>query len=666
MTPIQQLMLGVGAKKKTYVDDVFSTFAYTGTGSARSINNGINLSGEGGLTWFKRRDGSYSNVLVDTVRGAGNTKAISSESTNAEGVHSSLHNITSFNNNGFTIGVPSSTDIINQTDISMANWTFRKAPGFFDVVTYTGTGSNTTIAHSLGSVPGCILIKCTSAGFNWRVYHRGANSGVNPANYGLSLNTAAAEADNATYFNDTLPTSTHFTIGTNSTVNSNGSTYVAYIFAHDDQSLGENENASVIKCGTFTGNGTSGGKDIDLGWEPQWVLMKASDTGNAWAIIDCIRGSNGQAAERLMPSSSSNSTVVGNYNNYAIQVTSTGFTMMSDDEGGGNGNGNNYIYVAIRRPDGYVGKQYGAGEGTSVFAMDTGNSSSTIPAFDSGFAGDFATWRTPAAQGNWNITARLIGNHVLSGNLNAAEQDESDGQTNFDSSLGFGAGGGFQTSSSQAWMWKRHAGFDVVTYNGTGSQKNINHSLNKVPEMMWVKIRSRTGHWTVYHKDMHQGYGSGNNYNFYMHLNEENARVAGDNQRWAAAPTSSVFTVGTSDNTNKSGHTLMAMLFASVDGISKVGYFTGNGSNSGPSITTGFSPRFIIVKAASVADKPWLVFDTLRGIASGADARLTLDTNAAQTTSTDWLDTTSTGFDITFNSSNINSSGEEYIYYAHA
>ena len=135
MTPIQQLMLGAGgAAKKTYIDDVFSTYLYAGDGaSSKAINNGLNLSGEGGLTWVKGRSDNDSHYLLDTVRGA--NKTLDTSSQNGQATPTDV--LTAFNSNGFTLGGSGNTNNIGNT---YSSWTFRKAKGFFDVVTWTGTG----------------------------------------------------------------------------------------------------------------------------------------------------------------------------------------------------------------------------------------------------------------------------------------------------------------------------------------------------------------------------------------------------------------------------------------------------------------------------------------------------------------------------------------------
>ncbi len=205
--PIQQMLLGVGAvAKKTYVDDIFSTFLYTGTGSARSINNGIDQSGEGSLTWIKDRDDGNEHMLFDTSRGA--TKYIMSDADSGEAT--ATNGLTSFNNNGFTVG---NWNWVNENNHDYASWTFRKAPGFFDVVTWTGNGAGSRqISHSLESVPGCIMIKRTDDSYGWYVYHRGLNS-LNPERYYLRLNeTDASQNTSGQLWFAESPRSTNFTL----------------------------------------------------------------------------------------------------------------------------------------------------------------------------------------------------------------------------------------------------------------------------------------------------------------------------------------------------------------------------------------------------------------------------------------------------------------------
>ena len=209
-----------------YVDDVFSTYLYDGSASAQTFTNGIDLSGEGGLVWVKRRDGSTSHALTDTARGVDSMLCSDQTATPFSG------GLSSFNSNGFTVqahGDDANNVFVNKAGNTYASWSFRKAPGWCDVVTYSGSSSAQSIAHNLGSKPGFIIVKCTNDSSNWRSYHRSLGA---TKYFGINSTNAAGTATSV--WNDTEPTTTHFTVGTSTTVNGSGRNFVAYIFAHDD------------------------------------------------------------------------------------------------------------------------------------------------------------------------------------------------------------------------------------------------------------------------------------------------------------------------------------------------------------------------------------------------------------------------------------------------
>ena len=155
-----------------YIENVFSTYLYTGNNSTQSIVNGIDLSTYGGLVWIKnRQQPGYYHTLVDTVRGP--SKQIYSNDTDAQYTATGL-DVTAFTSTGFTLGPDS---FCNQNNANNVSWTFRKQPKFFDIVTFTTNGSGAaTFSHNLGSTPGCIIFKSTSAS-QWPVYH--TSLGVN-------------------------------------------------------------------------------------------------------------------------------------------------------------------------------------------------------------------------------------------------------------------------------------------------------------------------------------------------------------------------------------------------------------------------------------------------------------------------------------------------------
>ena len=214
------LMAAAGGKKSTYVDDVFSTYAYLGNGSNRNIVNGVDNT-EGGLVWTKARTASYSHILVDTERGT--NKYLSSSGTASQVTDAVL---TSFNNNGY--GLSGSADVNRHSNYPFVGWNFRKAPGFFDIVTWSGNGVNgRQIPHKLGSVPGLIILKSTNSGGEpWYVYHRDLG-----ATKHLKLNTTSASSTSTEPWNNTEPTSTHFTVAQYNSANGSGNDYIAYVFA---------------------------------------------------------------------------------------------------------------------------------------------------------------------------------------------------------------------------------------------------------------------------------------------------------------------------------------------------------------------------------------------------------------------------------------------------
>jgi hypothetical protein len=326
------------------ISDVFSTYLYTGNASSQTIINGINLSTKDGLVWIKNRTAPGStHVLTDTIRGAGNF-------LQSNGTGASINNATSlssFSSNGFSVGSYSNT---NGSGDSLVSWTFRKQPKFFDVVTWTGNGvAGRQIAHSLGSVPGCIIVKCTSNAADWAVWHRSMNAGSGDGNAYMWLNlTQGANADNGALWGNgstyIAPTSTVFTVaGTGGETNANGRTYVAYIFAHNAGGFGLTGNDNVISCGSYTGTGSS--QNVDIGYQPQFVLIKRTDDTYDWIVVDTSRGlsSSSTAVKVLNPNSSSSEF---DYTN-RINTTSTGFNL-ADGTGIYNATSGNYIYIAIR------------------------------------------------------------------------------------------------------------------------------------------------------------------------------------------------------------------------------------------------------------------------------------------------------------------------------
>lgn len=629
-----------------YIEDVFSTYVYTGTGATQTITNGIDLSTKGGLVWTKARYYGISHRLVDTARGA--TYEMSSDTTDASSVNST--GLTSFGTTGYTIG---SAGGYNNSGGTYASWTFREQPKFFDVVTYTGTGSNATIAHSLGSVPGSIIVKRTDTTAAWAVYHRSlANTEY------LVLNSTAAKATGATRWNSTTPTSAVFSVGTDASVNASGGTYVAYLFAHDAGGFGLTGTDNVISCGLATV--ASADAVVTLGWEPQYVLYKQSDGVGAWTDVDSMRGLTvNQVANNSRVLFANNSNAEETNNGPAL--TATGF-ILPYVSGNSHGNGA-YIYIAIRR-----GPMKVPTLGTSVFDADTLTPAANLTGtkVTNPFATDLliTTQRDHAGLPSSYAVDRLRGGSVsLATNSTGAEQSWGTPYSwTFDYNDGFldnfAYPQGSVTTPMIYWSFKRAPGFfDEVCYTGTGSATTQTHNLGVVPELMITKSRSTvySPAWGVYHSAL----GNTKYLNFLSSSADVNASYWNN-----TTPTGSVFTVNSNGAVNASGATYVAYLFATCAGVSKVGSYTGTGTTK--QIDCGFTAgaRFVLIKRTDDTGD-WYVWDSARGIVSGNDSYLLLNSTAAEVTSTDYIDTYSAGFEISSTApAAINASGGSFIFFA--
>ena len=628
-----------------YVDDVFSTFLYTGDNSVstQTFNTGLDMSGEGGMIWFKSRSNSQVGRIIDTVRGT-NESLIPSGDNSSGGLGS---NGLTFLSNGFSLGWTGG-------DLDAANdyvsWSFRKAPGFFDVVTYTGTGSARTVAHNLGSVPGMIFIKKTSGNDNWLVGHVGITLGS--GRLILNQTTSSSSSASLQYWNNTAATSTEFSVGTHGSVNANGATYVAYVFANDDASFGTDEDESIIKCGSYAGNGSSG-QIIDLGFEAQWLMIKSytrSGNGYGWTMADIMRDETIFADETGTSGGGFLST------SPSVRASANGFHLLNGDSNF-NESGESYIYMAIRRP--HKPPTAGTEVFKAVLYSGSGNAQSITGA---GFAPDWVWSKDYGASNNGWYFDRLRGVYSLDSSGTGGEQDRSDfvdplGQDGIDFVTG-----GFDLnrsgSSHVAQFIKRAPGFfDAVTYTGNGSAgRTIAHNLGSVPEMMIVKCRSNAEGWPIYHS----AFGATK----YIRLNS-NSPVGTSNLFWNdTAPTSSVLTVGGYDEVNGSAKTYIAYLFATLPGISKVGSYTGTGNDI--NVDCGFSAgaRYILLKRTD-SSGDFFVYDSARGIVSGNDPYLLANSTAAQVAGTDYIDPLSSGFTVTSSApTGLNASGGTYIFLA--
>jgi hypothetical protein len=282
---------------------------YTGNGSTQTIS-GLEFSPD--LVWIKERNAAADHALYDAVRGA--TYQLESNTTTDETTEAT--GLTAFNSDGFALGALAQVNTNTDTYVAWA-WEESVSAGF-DIVTYTGNGSARTIAHGLGVAPSLIIVKArttASTDQGWAVYH--ASNTANPETDYLLLNSTAATADLDTVWNDTAPTSSVFSVGTNALVNANNDTYVAYCWAPAD---GYSNGFS------YTGNGSTDGSFVYLGFRPRLILLKCSSTTGNWTLVDTAREGYNVDNDPLYPNLSNAEGTTD-----LLDITSNGFKLRTTD-----------------------------------------------------------------------------------------------------------------------------------------------------------------------------------------------------------------------------------------------------------------------------------------------------------------------------------------------
>jgi hypothetical protein len=647
----QRLMSGAAGAgdDKVYVEDVFSTYLYDGNGSTQSINNGIDESGEGALTWIKMRSasGDYHH-LYDTERGAG--KTLFSNTDIAE-QGSDTDRLSAFNSNGFSLG---SNYRVNGSGSTFVSWTFRKSPGFFDCMLYSGNSETPfNLSHDLGVVPALIILKSRTYGNKWYVWMKGQST-----NNQLKLASDAEQGTDSSYRVGENATATHIRIPTGSEVNYSGNN-VAYVFADGDQSdaqiFGKTGDQQLTKSGTYTGNGNANGPEVNLGWEPQWLLVKEIDGTGNWQIVDSMRGISSDLNDtQLRP----NTTQADNTRSL-LDLTPTGFKLTTASNTYWNENGKTYAYFAIRRSDGYVGKPKTA---TEVFNVV--NDTNTTPRNQVGFPVDMALLKHSTLPETTFLTGRLLhgapGKILQTANSNAASNSSL---AAFDFQNGWVKNAN-NMANYRSWNWKRHAGFDMMVYSITegGGTHTQNHGLGRVPEMIWMKDLDNSDGWIVYHKGLN---GGTNPKDYYIQLQGDGTESNLNNFWGTSASDINATSFYINQNFRYTGHH-MALLFASTD-VSKVGYYTGDGTDDGSKeINLGFSLRYLLLKSSNNAGD-WYQYDSLTGLsASGNSTYFQLNDTDAPASGIKSITTTSTGFKVWSQGNSFNANGTKIIYYAHA
>jgi hypothetical protein len=320
---------------------------YTGTGATLAVSNAVNtVSFQPDFVWMKGRSGATDHALYDSVRGA--TFDLVSNSTAAETTQTT--GLTTFGAAGFTVGALAK---VNTSAATYVGWNWKaggtavsntagtitssvsaNTTAGFSVVTYTGTGVNATVGHGLGvAPPSMVIVKHRNAVDAWYVYHVSLTS----AAYVLQLNTTIAQTSIPTIFNSTAPTSSVFSVGTDSSTNTGSGTYVAYCWA---------PVAGYSAFGSYTGNGSADGPFIYTGFRPRWLMTKRTDTGVGgpdWIILDTSRDANNVMSTGLW----ANGTPADNSGSYYYTDCLSNGIKLRNAFSSLNASGGTYIYAAF-------------------------------------------------------------------------------------------------------------------------------------------------------------------------------------------------------------------------------------------------------------------------------------------------------------------------------
>ena len=311
----------------------FQAKIYTANGSSNAITFDGETDMAPSLTWIKKRSSTSAHYFFDSVRG---TNSLSSNTTNDQSDQLG-EGFTSLDSDGFTLSGTGGGGGVNDGTNTFASWNWKEsATAGFDLLTFEGNTTARTISHSLSAVPELMIIKgYDSDSTYWALYH-GANTSA-PETDQLYLNATNATADNATFWNDTLPTSSVFSVGTSGHSNPNGDSTMAYLWA---------SKQGFSKFGSYTGNGNADGTFIYTGFRPAMIIIKNTYSGQAWNIWDNKRNPFNLTQKNLQPNVIAAENDGSAPASQVLDMLSNGFKIRSN-ENENNQSGRSHIYMAF-------------------------------------------------------------------------------------------------------------------------------------------------------------------------------------------------------------------------------------------------------------------------------------------------------------------------------
>jgi len=642
--------------KADYSVEGFSTVTWRG--------NGVNSQYIGGtgfrpsLTWIKERSSTSAHQLHDQVRGAGN--ALYSNDTGQEDYSSTT--LQAFSNDGFTVGSHGAVNASGDTYVAW-NWDMgADTPTGFGCVTYKGNGGTQSIS-GFGFSPDLVWVKNRSSAEEHALVDtvRGANKILESD----TSDTEATYTDGLTKFDPD-----GFSIGGSSRFSANSDNYVAWGWDMGGTSVSNTSGSitSTVRANTTYGQSivkyTSAAGACTVGHglssAPELILYKTL-TSNDWVVYHTSVGN----ANKLRLNTNAAQASTSDFN--STSPTSSVFT---DSVTGG---ATNMIAYCFHSVSGYSKIGSFSGSGSSGNTITTG----FRPAF-------LLVKQTNASGENWYIfdsTREPLGelDTALKPDESNAEATSSTKKVEFTSTgfklnstnsalnasgstyIYYAVAGGmdsistYNTTGSIDSRVKANPtyGQSIVSYVGTGSAMTVGHGLDSTPEMIITKSRDRAENWFVYH----EATGTGRE----IFLNTNGAD--GSNTNAMTAVNATTF-ASSGDSPNRSGDNHIAYCFHSVTGYSKFGSYTGNGSATGTSVTTGFKPAFVMLKRTDGTGN-WMMFDSTRSPTNTISDYLVAHDSQAEA-SYPFIDFNANGFQLKHTSSHANGNGNTYIYMAFA
>ena len=660
----------------------FNTVLYTGNGSTQSIT-GVGFQPD--FVWIKKRDSSSSHLLTTTRIGTG--EQFRTNSTLGRRISTTV--ITSFDSDGFTLGSDSESNSNNNTFVA---WCWKVNGGNsvtntdgnrtttievndknkICMMSYNGNATaGATLGHGLGVAPEFFFLMDRFNGGGWYIYHKDVG-----ASNQLRFTTSGQAA--TSNWNGTAPDSSVITLGATGGANGSGRQFILWAFAGV---------AGFSKFGSYTGNSSDNGPIVETGFEPAFLIIKNTSDVGSWFMYDNKRNTSNPRINYLL----ANATNVEASDMGGVDFLSNGF-QIKDDHPDVNDTGDTYLYIAFAADPSaapVLGDSF-----NSVAYTGFGFSSYPVPVTGFGFSPSMIWFKERGPQGyDHGLYDSVRGiERLIYPDLTQAETDTVDrGVQSFDPdgvTLGDNnkANASWSTPNSFStyvgWAWKANSaptintdgtiqsivsanqasGFSIVSYTGDGNASStVGHGLGTIPDITIFKTLSGTSEWNTYLTSNNTVGFLNNNTAFVSNNGGTNGSVDIANM----SSTTFGFLNGSSsvNNQNGNGSRYIMYAFKSIDGFSKIGTYTGNGSATGPVITTGFQPDFVMIKSTSIAGA-WMILDSARSPSNPRQLLLQPQSAAIEQNVGNAIDFNADNFQITDTNASRNQNGATYIYMA--